>query len=68
MYFKDLANFKSRIDRFYLTTNIETNYKRKTQIIQNYPSDHRMIKLSIHKKKMKKKRTILLEIKLQYLR
>ena len=53
-YFNNLADFKSRIDRFYLTTNIEINYKIKTQIIQNYLSDHRMIKLSIHKK-MKKK-------------
>ena len=26
-YFNDLADFKSRIDRFYLTASIETNYK-----------------------------------------
>ena len=54
-YFNNLADFKSRIDRFYLTTNIEINYKIKTQIIQNYLSDHRMIKLSIHKKNEKKR-------------
>ena len=29
-YFNHLPNFKSRIDRFYLTANIETNYKIMT--------------------------------------
>ena len=50
-YFNDLADFKSRIDRFYLTSDIETNFKIRTQIIQNYLSDHRMISVSIQKKK-----------------
>ena len=66
-YFNHFADFKSRIDRFYLTANIQTNYKIKTQIIQNYLSDHRTIKISFHqKKKRKKKRTIILKIKFQY--
>ena len=50
-YFYNLADFKSRIDRFYLTTNIETNYKIRAQIVQNYLSDHRKITQSIHEKK-----------------
>ena len=54
-YFNNLADFNSRIDRFYLTSNIQTNYKIRTQIIQSYFSDHRMISLSIHKKKLKRK-------------
>ena len=47
-YFHDLVNFKSRIDRFYLTFDLETHLKIKTQIIQNYLSDHRMISLSFY--------------------
>ena len=53
-YFNNLADFKSRIDRFYLTTNIETKYKIRAQIVQNYLSDHQMITLSIHEKNEKK--------------
>ena len=54
-YFNDLADFKPRIDRFYLTSDIENNYKIRTQIIQNYLSDHRMITLNIHKKNERKR-------------
>ena len=54
-YFNHLPNFKSRIDRFYLTANIEINYNIKAQVIQNYLSDHRMIKISFHQKKEKKR-------------
>ena len=61
------ADFKSRIDRFYLTTNMEINCKIRTQIIQNYLSDHQIITSSIHKKKRKEKKTAILEIKFQYL-
>ena len=53
-YFNDLGDFKCRIDRFCLTSDIETNYKIRTQIIQNYLSDRQMITLNIHKK-MKRK-------------
>ena len=66
-YFNDLAEFKSRIDRFYLSSNIEINVKIRAQITQNYLSDHRMISISIKKKKNRKeKRSIILEIKFQY--
>ena len=66
-YFNDLAEFKSRIDRFYLSSNIEINVKIRTQITQNYLSDHRMISISIKKKKNRKeKRSIILEIEFQY--
>ena len=34
-YVNNLADFKSRIDRFYLTSELENNYKIKTEIIQN---------------------------------
>ena len=34
-YVNNLAYFKSRIDRFYLTSELENNYKIKTEIIQN---------------------------------
>ena len=61
-HFNDLADFKSRIDRFYLTSDIETNFKIRTQIIQNYLSDHRMISVSIQKKKKKKKNTRIKEV------
>ena len=54
-YFNNLADFKSRIDRFYLTTNIETKYKIRAQIVQNYLSDHRMLTLGIHEKNEKKR-------------
>ena len=54
-YFNNLADFKSRVDRFYLTTNIETNYKIRAQIVQNYLSDHWIIPLSIHEKNVKKR-------------
>ena len=54
-YFDDLAEFKSRIDRFYVSSDIETNFKIKAQIIQNYLSHHRMISISIHKKTEKKR-------------
>ena len=54
-YFNDLPDFKSRIDRFYLTSDIERNYKIRTQIIQNYFSDHRMITLNIRKKNKKRR-------------
>ena len=54
-YFNDLAEFKSRIDRFYVSSDIETNFKIKAQIIQNYLSDHRMISISIQKKTEKKR-------------
>ena len=50
-YFNDLAEFKSRIDRFYLSSNIEINVKIRAQITQNHLSDHRMISISIKKKK-----------------
>ena len=63
-YFNDLADFKSRIDRFYLTSDIEANFKIRTQIIQNYLSDHRMISISIHKKT--KRKVVQEEIKFQY--
>ena len=49
-----LADFKSRVDWFYLTSDIETNYKIRTQIIQNYFSDHRMITPNIHTKNEEK--------------
>ena len=66
-YFNDLAEFKSRIDRFYLSSNIEINVKIRAQITQNYLFDHRMISISIKKKKNRKeKRSIILEIKFQY--
>ena len=66
-YFNALAEFKSRIDRFYLSSNIEINVKIRAQITQNYLSDHRMISISIKKKKNRKeKRSIILEIKFQY--
>ena len=67
-YFNDLAEFKSRIDRFYLSSNIEINVKIRAQITQNHLSDHRMISISIKKKKKnrKEKRSIILEIKFQY--
>ena len=45
-YLNNLADFKSRIDRFYLTSELENNFKIKTHIIQNYLSDHRMITLT----------------------
>ena len=54
-YFNNLADFKSRIDRFYLTSELENNYKIKTQIIQNYLSDHRMITLNFYPKHEKKR-------------
>ena len=54
-YFNDLADFKSRIDRFYLTSDIEANFKIRTQIIQNYLSDRRMISISIDKKRKEKR-------------
>ena len=67
-YFNDLAEFKSRIDRFYLSSNIEINVKIRAQITQNYLSDHRMISISIKKKQKnrKEKRSIILENKFQY--
>ena len=52
---KKVTNFKSRIDRFCLTSKVETNYKIRTQIIQNYLSDHRMITLNTHKRNEKKR-------------
>ena len=54
-YVNNLADFKSRIDRFYLTSELENNYKIKTQIIQNYLSDHRMITLNFCPKHEKKR-------------
>ena len=54
-YFNDLGDFKCRIDRFCLTSDIETNYKIRTQTIQNYLSDRQMITLNIHKKNEKKR-------------
>ena len=63
-YFNDLTDFKSRIDRFYQTSDIEANFKIRTQIIQNYLSDHRMISISIHKKT--KRKEVQEEIKFQY--
>ena len=54
-YLNNLADFKSRIDRFYLTSELENNYKIKTQIIQNYLSDHCMITLTFCPKNEKKK-------------
>ena len=54
-YFNDLTDFKSRIDRFYQTSDIEANFKIRTQIIQNYLSDHRMISISIDKKRKEKR-------------
>ena len=54
-YVNNLADFKSRIDRFYLTSDFENNYKIKTQIIQNYLSDHRMITLNFYPKHEKKR-------------
>ena len=67
-YFNDLAEFISRIDRFYLSSGIEINFKIMAPITQNYLSDHRMISISIQnkKKKRKEKRSIILEIKFQY--
>ena len=50
----NLADFKSRIDRFYLTSELENNYKIKTQIIQNYLSDHWMITLICPKNETKR--------------
>ena len=50
----NLADFKSRIDRFYLTSELENNYKIKTQIIQNYLSDHWMITLVCPKNETKR--------------
>ena len=70
IYFNDLAEFKSRIDRFYLSSDIEINFKIRPQVTQNYLSDHRMISISIQQKNKKKnrkeKRSIILEIKFQY--
>ena len=54
-YFNNLADLKSRIDRFYLTSELENNCKIKTQIIQNYLSDHRMITLNFYPKHEKKR-------------
>ena len=54
-YVNNLADFKSRIDRFYLTSELENNYKIKTQIIQNYLSDHRMVTLNFCHKHEKKR-------------
>ena len=54
-YINNLADFKSKIDRFCLTSKVETNYKIRTQIIQNYLSDHRMITLNTHKRNEKKR-------------
>ena len=54
-YVNNLAYFKSRIDRFYLTSELENNYKIKTQIIQNYLSDHCMITLNFYPKHEKKR-------------
>ena len=54
-YLNNLADFKSRIDRFYSTTELENNYKIKMQIIQNYLSDHRMITLNFCPKHEKKR-------------
>ena len=53
-YINNLAEFKSRIDRFYLSADIEVNFKIRTQITQNYLSDHRMISISIQKKPERK--------------
>ena len=50
----NLADFKSRIDRFYLTSELENNYKIKTQIIQNYLSDYWMITLICPKNETKR--------------
>ena len=66
-YFNDLAEFKSRIDRFYLSSGIEINFKIRAPLTQNYLSDHRMISISIQsKKKTERKEFIILEIKFQY--
>ena len=65
-YFNGFADFKRRIDRFYLTSNIETYQNITTNIIQNYLSDHQIITINIHKKD-EKKRSIILETKFQYL-
>ena len=54
-YLSNLADFKSRIDRFYLTSELENNYKIKTQIIQNYLSDYCMITLTFCRKNEKKR-------------
>ena len=54
-YINNLAEFKSRIDRFYLSADIETNFKIRTQITQNYLSDHKMISINIQKKPGKKR-------------
>ena len=51
----NLADFKSRIDRFYLTSELENNYKIKTQIMQNYLSDHWMITLICPKNETKRR-------------
>ena len=53
-YINNLADFKSRIDRFYITSDLETIFKTRTKINQNYLSDHRMIQLGFYKK-MKKR-------------
>ena len=47
-YINNLADFKSGIDRFYITSDLETIFKTRTKIIQNYLSDHRMIQLGFY--------------------
>ena len=49
-YINNLADFKSRIDRFYITSDLETIFKTRTKIVQNYLSDHGMVQLSFYKK------------------
>ena len=48
-YLNNLADFRSRIDRFYITSELETIFKTRTKIVQNYLSDHRMVQLGFYK-------------------
>ena len=52
-YINNLADFKSRIDRFYITSDLEPMFKTRTKIIQNYLSDHRIVQLGFYKKNEK---------------
>ena len=57
-YFNDLAEFISRIDRFYLSSGIEINFKIMAPITQNYLSDHRMISISIQNKRKAERKEV----------
>ena len=57
-YFNNLAEFKSRIDRFYLSSDIEINFKIMALITQNYLSDHRMISISIQNKRKAERKEV----------